>query len=533
MVKDVRPYCLTVAGDYLYFAGIYSGAGSEELWKSDGTEAGTIPVKDIVPGSLGSMPYPNEWCELEAVGDQLFFVAGYYGNEGHGGEVWTTDGTESGTMLVKDINPGSGDACTPMEGCMLTNVSGTLLFAPFRGEYGRELWKSDGTEGGTVLVKDINPGTDDSFCSVLGAPMCLSAINGFGTLYFNGNDGFHGFELMQSDGSTSGTELTHDIAPDGYPSSPQNFVSSGSRIYFMADDAVHGRELWAMWIGSMGNVSVSGDQTGFTGIQYEFTAQVGPSDAATPVTYEWQATGQTGETNSGGLSDSVSFTWSTPGVKTISVTASNGVNSVSAELSITISMPDIPLAGVNLTGAEEGQTSATYDFLAKVSPTDATTPITYEWQASGQSDETNVSGNNDLVSYSWDSVGTKIITVTASNAVNSVEAELMIVIGEEDIALETLTLSGDVEGLIGAECEFTADINPLGATTPITFEWQATDQAGVTHSGGVSDTMMFVWDSPGVKTVSVKASNSVNQLVKQVQIEITEITIHLPIILAK
>ena len=55
----------------------------------------------------------------------------------------------------------------------------------------------------------------------------------------------------------------------------------------------------------------------------------------------------------------------------------------------------------------------------------------------------------------------------------------------------------------------------------------------MTHSSGVSDSVIFVWDTPGVKTVSVTASNSVNQLVKQVQIEITEITIHLPIILAK
>ena len=58
-------------------------------------------------------------------------------------------------MLVKDISP-EAQVSAPAS---LTDVGGdAVLRAPTDGVSGRELWKSDGTEAGTVLVKDINPG---------------------------------------------------------------------------------------------------------------------------------------------------------------------------------------------------------------------------------------------------------------------------------------------------------------------------------------------------------------------------------------
>uniref|UniRef100_UPI00056C1DDD hypothetical protein n=1 Tax=Microcystis aeruginosa TaxID=1126 RepID=UPI00056C1DDD len=68
-----------------------------ELWKSDGTAAGTVLVKDINPGSSSS--YPGS---LTAVGNTLFFTA-YDGLGGSGTELWKSDGTAAGTVLVKDI----------------------------------------------------------------------------------------------------------------------------------------------------------------------------------------------------------------------------------------------------------------------------------------------------------------------------------------------------------------------------------------------------------------------------------------------
>ena len=82
----------------------------------------------------------------------MFFTAG---DGAHGPELWKSDGTEAGTVLVKDIHPGAGGYSSPSS---LTGVGGTLFFAADDGTHGSELWKSDGTEAGTVLVKDINAG---------------------------------------------------------------------------------------------------------------------------------------------------------------------------------------------------------------------------------------------------------------------------------------------------------------------------------------------------------------------------------------
>lgn len=77
---------------------------------------------------------------------------------GAGAELWKSDGTQAGTVLVKDIRPGPGGS-NP-EG--LVNVNGVLFFRANDGVNGYELWKSDGTKTGTVLVRDIRPGPFDA-----------------------------------------------------------------------------------------------------------------------------------------------------------------------------------------------------------------------------------------------------------------------------------------------------------------------------------------------------------------------------------
>jgi len=84
----------------------------------------------------------------------------YFGaNDGlHGEELWKTDGSEAGTVLIKDINPGLGDGA----GYLQCPMNGKLFFAAFDETHGFELWKTDGTEAGTRLVKDIKPGREGS-----------------------------------------------------------------------------------------------------------------------------------------------------------------------------------------------------------------------------------------------------------------------------------------------------------------------------------------------------------------------------------
>ena len=92
-------------------------------------------------------------------------------------------------LLVKDIN--TAGSTTPASPSSLTNVNGTLFFRAYDDVHGYELWKTDGTAMGTVVVKDINPGPADGY------PFALTNING--TLYFAARDGLNGTELWKND----------------------------------------------------------------------------------------------------------------------------------------------------------------------------------------------------------------------------------------------------------------------------------------------------------------------------------------------
>jgi ELWxxDGT repeat protein len=212
-----------------YFSG-YTNSYGLELWKSDGTDAGTVIVKDINPGTVPRTPYgrnadPNHFFTFN---NTLYFTAE---KEGYGIELWKTDGTESGTTMVKDINSGSSSS-NPNHFFIYNNE---IYFTASTSSNGRELWKTNGTDAGTVMIKDIYPGTGNAINSTL--PM-FNIINN--TLYFMAESTYNRLAIWQTDGTTSGTSEVIPVVLGNY----SKVVTYHNKLYFSGYDATNGYEIW-------------------------------------------------------------------------------------------------------------------------------------------------------------------------------------------------------------------------------------------------------------------------------------------------
>ncbi|MFN7134689.1 MAG: ELWxxDGT repeat protein, partial [Myxococcales bacterium] len=220
-------------GGHLYFAASEGGASGRELWRTDGTEAGTELVKDCLPGATSSLPQ-----QLTVVLDRIFFVTNGGTTTGTGGgrELWVSDGTEAGTYEVKDINPGTTSS-TPTN---LTALGDKLVFTATDGVNGVELWVSDGTMAGTTMLKDVNPASTGT---TNGSAYGEFTVVG-NRLFFVANDG-SGLKLWATDGTSAGTAVVKALRPDAPAGSIAQLTRVGSTLFFVADDGVHGAELWS------------------------------------------------------------------------------------------------------------------------------------------------------------------------------------------------------------------------------------------------------------------------------------------------
>ena len=119
------------------------GMHGTELWKSNGSSTGSVLVKDVRSGDYSSNP-----SSLTAVGRTLFFTA----QDGTRPRAVEVGSAGTGSVLFKDIHP-----CSTQYGpASLTRAGKRLFFVADNGTHGRELWRSNGTSSDTVLVKDIN-----------------------------------------------------------------------------------------------------------------------------------------------------------------------------------------------------------------------------------------------------------------------------------------------------------------------------------------------------------------------------------------
>ena len=236
-VKDINPgqyhsSPLGVALGDVYVFAARDGAHGDEIWRSDGTEGGTVMIKDIAHRES------SDPAGFVVAGGLVFFTAD---DLVHGEELWVTDGSTRGTRLVEEIDrrkpPTTEYQDPPRE---LTAVGEVVYFSANDGLHGRELWTSDGTRRGTRMVKEIDPRRGSS--TFRHQPTALVAVGD--TLYFSADDSVHGHELWRSDGTAAGTMMVTDIASGPRGSKIAFPVAVGGTLFFSADDRVHGVEPW-------------------------------------------------------------------------------------------------------------------------------------------------------------------------------------------------------------------------------------------------------------------------------------------------
>ncbi|MBN1853604.1 MAG: hypothetical protein JW829_12805, partial [Pirellulales bacterium] len=215
----------TAVGDRLFFNEINS-IGKQVLCVADQTTVQTI---SILSGSFYRSP---EASYLTALGDELFFAAEFLGGDGN--ELWKTDGTSEGTVLVKDIFPSSNDS-NPR---LINVIEGILYFVADDGTHGVEWWRSDGTTQGTYMLADINPGSGDGAASI---PRVAKAG---GKLFVLATDGIHGNELWMINESTGETCMLKDIRPGSSTSTPGLLTPFNNELFFIASSISSNWDLW-------------------------------------------------------------------------------------------------------------------------------------------------------------------------------------------------------------------------------------------------------------------------------------------------
>ncbi len=261
-----------VAGGKVIFNAWISGNPGQELYATDGTLAGTGLLKDIIPGTGESQP-----GNFMQFGDRVVFSTRDVTNSFY--ELWITDGTAMGTAKIRNLNyiinygsavlngklyfqaasSGYGltvwstDGVTASEVAAITPQEANLTtfgdWVYFNGDStnaalsnrsgaisGVELLRTNGTI--TEIAADVNPTTNNNSWS---KPTNLVVFNG--ALYFSGQDGTHGAELMKFDGNT--VSLVKDEYVGAGASSPWNLSVFNGKIYYSAVDAINSRELYS------------------------------------------------------------------------------------------------------------------------------------------------------------------------------------------------------------------------------------------------------------------------------------------------
>jgi len=218
------PGAFAVAFGKLYFRGTDYAHGTE-LWVSDGSPGGTVLTRDIWPGSeRGLLGWPSPWR------GNVLFVA----NDGPGPELWTSDGSEAGTQPFVD------DALSVEAGARnFWDFRDGWLFKSTDAEHGAELWRTDGVAGNSTLVKDIVPGPEGSFSA---DPFTFAQLgNDSGVFFVRYADRT---ELWRTDGTGPGTQNVWTLPGNASVEPYYKLIAYNDLVLFFLMGPSHELSLW-------------------------------------------------------------------------------------------------------------------------------------------------------------------------------------------------------------------------------------------------------------------------------------------------
>ncbi len=529
LLKDIRPGNSGSINSY-YSEGFFTEASGEvfflaygntttgtELWKTDGTTEGTQLVKDIYPGGQSAFQYAEQSRRpIHAFNNRIFFAA----NDGsHGMELWTSDGTEAGTVLVKDINPGgessllgyhSGNA-DYIGKFEATTLGQEFLFVARSAASGDELWKSDGTAAGTQIVKDINPGSDDSFSYDLrnlldGRPLAEQSGD---AVYFTPVVPEIGRELWRTDGTDAGTYLVADIEPSenspgfGRSSTPTNMTDINGTLYFTATKLPEGAGLYRL--GS--SITLSADSDSVSVDEGQTVTNTGSvSDSNVAAISLSASVGTVTNNNDGTWSWSLDTTDGPSETNTVTVTAADGsgdTQTVSFSMQVNNLDPVISMVTSKLI-VNEG-TTANRPFTV----TDVASDVVSLSASIGTL--SNTGADSWLWSYDGtDDLGPIRVVITATDEDGgSSESSFDFLV---DNVAPVASLSGPNNGVTGQNRKFTleaSDPSIVDRDAGFTFviDWEGDRQFDETIVGLSGTQVSHTYLTPGTYTVYLKATD--------------------------